>query len=125
MRSRYARIRAVHTGVLVPTPPHPHQPRTPVPGHPPIDPEAPASVDITRQRSEETHPTVPFILILEPVHWGVLPASLLPTVSFLVPIILAAAVLVPWVTAYLEPYARQAREDLETEMTQTDANKER
>ena len=80
---------------------------------------------MTNQRSEETHSTVPFIQILEPVHWSVLQASLLPTVSFLVPIILAAAVLVLWVIAYLEPYAWQTREDLKTEMTQTDANKER
>ncbi|KAG9313886.1 hypothetical protein JVU11DRAFT_4654 [Chiua virens] len=54
---------------------------------------------------------VPFVLVLEPLYMGVLPASLLPTVGVLVLVGLAAAWTVPWVTAYLAPFARQARAD--------------
>jgi len=51
-------------------------------------------------------------VILEPAYLGVLPATLVPTMGFLVPIVLAAVAFVPWVTAYFEPFVRQAREDL-------------
>ena len=121
-RSRYARIRAVHAGV--PTPgsrsySHSHspalapqpQPRVPAP-HP--GSAAPANGAVEREKG-----TVPFVVILEPTYLGVLPATLLPTVGFLVPIVLAAAWFVPWVTAYFEPFVRQAREDLKAGMTQT------
>ena len=123
-RSRYARIRVVHAGV--PTPgsrsyshshspalaPQPQpQPRIPAP-HP--GSAAPANGAVERERG-----TVPFIVILEPTYLGVLPATLLPTVGFLVPIVLAAAWFVPWATAYFEPFVRQAREDLKAGMTQT------
>lgn len=63
---------------------------------------------------ERGNTSVPFIVILEPVYLGVLPAALLPTVGFLIPIVLAAALFVPFVIAYFEPFVRQAREDMNT-----------
>lgn len=63
---------------------------------------------------------MPFVIILEPLYLGVLPATLLPTIGFLIPIVLAAVLLVvPWVIAYLDPFVRQAKEDLKTGMTRT------
>lgn len=117
-RSRYARIRAVDAGV--PTRSHSPalaaQPRVPVP-----HPGSAAPVNVAAERGRGT---VPFVVILEPVYLGVLPATLLPTVGFLIPIVLAAVLFVPWVTAYLEPFAQQAREDLK-KIGMTRTSKER
>ena len=88
-RTKYARIRVVDAGV--PTPQiHPGLSNLVVAG------------------------PVPFILILEQLYWGVLPASLLPTICFLVPVLLAAAMTIPPIVAYLDPFVRQAREDLKS-----------
>jgi hypothetical protein len=87
------------------------QPRVPVP-HP--GSAAPANVAVEREKG-----TVPFVVILEPAYLGVLPVTLLPTVGFLILIVLAAILFVPWVTAYFEPFAQQAREDMKTGMTRT------
>jgi len=62
---------------------------------------------------------VPILLVLEPAYFGVLPASLVPTLACLVPVLLTAAWLARWVSVLLEPYARQARADLNTGMTRT------
>ncbi|KAH7924473.1 hypothetical protein BV22DRAFT_1066690 [Leucogyrophana mollusca] len=85
-RQKYARIRVVDAGVLTPGP-HLKSPEFAV-------------------------EPVPFILILEQLYLGILPASLLPTVCFLVPVLLAAAMTVPYITRYLDGFVRQAREEL-------------
>jgi hypothetical protein len=55
---------------------------------------------------------VPFVLILEPLYFGVLPASVVLILSFLLPIVGVAAFAVPWVTGHLEGVARLAREEM-------------
>ncbi|KAF8844149.1 hypothetical protein BDN67DRAFT_963247 [Paxillus ammoniavirescens] len=97
-RSKYARIRVVDTGVLTPGA-RPQVPRT--------SSDAPANLAV-----EPEPDSVPFIVILEPLYLGVLPASLLPTVCFLIPILLVAAMSVPFAIAYLDTFVRQVREDL-------------
>ncbi|KAG8219329.1 hypothetical protein J3R82DRAFT_212 [Butyriboletus roseoflavus] len=94
--------------------PCPPQPRVPIPiPHPGSDVPARVPVD------EHGKTSVPFIIILEPLYLGVLPATLLPTVGFLIPIVLAAALSASLVIAYFEPFVRQARADLNTRMTGT------
>ncbi|KIJ06778.1 hypothetical protein PAXINDRAFT_177736 [Paxillus involutus ATCC 200175] len=101
-RSKYARIRVVNAGVLTPGA-RPQVPRT--------SSDAPANLAV-----EYEPDSVPFIVILEPLYLGVLPASLLPTVCFLIPILLVAAMSVPFAIAYLDTFVRQAREDLTRKM---------
>jgi len=77
----------------------------------PVEAEKETMIEAVPQKTT-TNGSIPFIVILEPTYMGVLPATLLPTVGFLVPVLLAAALVVlPWVTAYFEPFARQARVD--------------
>ncbi|KAH7886287.1 hypothetical protein F5I97DRAFT_1247507 [Phlebopus sp. FC_14] len=97
-RVKYARIRVVDAGVLTPYVPLAHHHH-----HHHNDAPAILAVDCA---------PIPFILVLEQLYWGVLPASLLPTVYFLIPVLLAAALAVPWVVAYLDTFVQQAREDL-------------
>jgi hypothetical protein len=79
-RRHYARIRLVATGV-----------------RPPLT-------------AQYTQLTVPFALILEPLHFGILPSSILPVLSFLVPVVLAAWVVVaPRVYRYLSSVAQDIR----------------
>ncbi|KAK0465854.1 uncharacterized protein EV420DRAFT_1508316 [Desarmillaria tabescens] len=81
-RLKYARIRLVDTGVLTPG----------------------MSVD---------RPTaVPFTVVLEPLYFGVLPASVIPTLYFLIAVVLLAAVALPWINAYLEDVALKARREI-------------
>ncbi|KAI6015662.1 hypothetical protein EDC04DRAFT_577588 [Pisolithus marmoratus] len=90
-RTKYARIRVVDAGVPTPQ----------------IQSDRP-NLPLSDQIVEPVH----FILILEQLYWGVLPASQLPTVCFLFPVLLAAAMAVPRLIAYLDPFVSQAREDL-------------
>ncbi|KII94249.1 hypothetical protein PLICRDRAFT_50230 [Plicaturopsis crispa FD-325 SS-3] len=83
-RRKYARIRAVDIGVLTPS-------STP---SPPVG-------------------RVPFIILLEPLYLGILPASVLPTLLFLVPLALLAGLGVPWIYAYLERVADRAISEME------------
>ncbi|KAF8435664.1 hypothetical protein L210DRAFT_107282 [Boletus edulis BED1] len=101
-RSRFARIYAVHAGVATPTLELEQAPS-------PRSPPPPSHV------AHAVHATIPFIVILEPVYAGVLPATLLPTIGLLIPIVLVAVALVPWITASLEPCVQQAREELKAE----------
>jgi len=96
-RTKYARIRVVDAGVRTPQ----------------IHPD---DTDSRLSSLVEVEP-VPFILILEQLYWGVLPASLLPTICFLVPVLLAAAIAIPPIIAYLDPFVRQAREDLKSKVS--------
>ncbi|KAK0209257.1 hypothetical protein DFS33DRAFT_520428 [Desarmillaria ectypa] len=81
-RLKYARIRLVDTGVVAPG----------------MSVDRPAAV--------------PFTVVLEPLYFGVLPASVLPTLYFLIPIVLLAAVSLPWINAYLEDVALKARREV-------------
>ena len=86
-RLMYARVRVVDAGV-----------RTPI-------------VDGSHQRA--TPEPVPFILILEPLYGGVLPASVLPTVVFLcIVVFVAARWVVPPVQQYLYAVADEVRKEV-------------
>lgn len=79
-RRLYARIRAVTTGL-----------RRPSPDQDRIDP-------------------IQYILLLEPLYLGVLPASIVPILLFLVPVVLLAAFAVaPRVNRSIERVAAEAR----------------
>jgi len=57
--------------------------------------------------------TVPFIVLVEPLYFGVLPKSVVPILLFLVPVVgVAWFVVVPFVHGYLSQQARQIREEL-------------
>ncbi|TFY59394.1 hypothetical protein EVG20_g7808 [Dentipellis fragilis] len=81
-RRQYARIRLVDTGVRPPSP-QPH----------PV-------------------PHVPFIVRLEPLLLGFLPASVAPILAFLVPVVGAATMLLPYIQRRVENAARRAREEI-------------
>ncbi|KAK0234237.1 hypothetical protein IW262DRAFT_1291106 [Armillaria fumosa] len=81
-RLKYARIRLVDTGVVTP------------------------GISVDRPTA------VPFTVILEPLYFGVLPASVVPTLYFLIAVVLLAATALPWINAYLEGYALKARREI-------------
>lgn len=132
-RSRYARIRVVDTGVLTPGfRSHQHQPLVSIPLTPQPQPRVPTPIPsrsphpgnddalaahLTIDDEQEKQNSVSFIVILEPLYLGVLPATLLPTVTFLIPIVLAAVLSVPYMIAHFEPFVRQTRGDLNTGMS--------
>jgi hypothetical protein len=81
------RIRAVDTGVLTPS--------------------------LEQTKSSALSPlSVPFMLTLEPLYLGVVPASVLPTLALLVPVIICAVLLVPFINRYLDGVAINARRQL-------------
>ena len=83
-RRLYARIRAVSTGL-----------RRPSPNQDRVDP-------------------VEFILLLEPLYLGAVPASVVPIIFFILVLVFIAWVLVaPFVNGYLEYIADQARAEIE------------
>ncbi|KAG7451813.1 uncharacterized protein BT62DRAFT_880984 [Guyanagaster necrorhizus] len=81
-RLKYARIRLVDTGVLTPG------------------------------KSVDRSTPIPFTVVLEPLYFGVLPASVVPILYFLVPVVLLAALTLPWINAYLESVALKARREI-------------
>lgn len=83
-RFKYARIRVVDTGVRTPTP----------------------NLPVSAARP------IPFVLVLEQLYFGVLPASLLPTVCFLIPVLSSAALATPWILGNLDHFIKQARQEL-------------
>ncbi|KAG0703627.1 hypothetical protein DFH29DRAFT_1068455 [Suillus ampliporus] len=91
-RLKYARIRVVDTGIRTPTP------------------------DLNASAAQAVEP-IPFILILEQLYLGVLPASLLPTVCFLIPVLSCAALATPWIIGYLDRFIQQARQELRNSCT--------
>ncbi|KAH9830460.1 uncharacterized protein C8Q71DRAFT_366915 [Rhodofomes roseus] len=94
-RRMYARIRVVDAGVRVPT------------------------ADGSRERV--TPEPVPFIVILEPLYFGMLPASVAPTVAFLVIVIIIAAFgIVPPVQRYLGRVADEVRQETASSRTKSD-----
>lgn len=62
----------------------------------------------------DTHVT--FQIILEPLIFGVLPASVQPTVLAIVLLASLAGLAVPWVNNYLERLAEKAREEIKMEV---------
>ncbi|KAJ7070590.1 hypothetical protein C8F01DRAFT_1077068 [Mycena amicta] len=110
-RRKYARIRAVDTGVLTP----------------PFKPHASRIIDLfyrvyfpgfyaTPPQPPDTR-TMEFVLTLEPLLLGVLPASLAPLVAFsIVLLVIVARTLLPRVLAGLEGLAAEARRELGEEL---------
>lgn len=95
-RSMYARIKAINTGVLAPWA------------------RRAIALNQTRSQAMRDYGKVEFITILEPLRLGSIPETLLPTIVFLVPLVLVAGFVVfPRIHAYIERIARQARVELE------------
>ncbi|EGN93767.1 hypothetical protein SERLA73DRAFT_172053 [Serpula lacrymans var. lacrymans S7.3] len=90
-RQKYARIRLTDTGVLSPSTYLSRSGGLPPPVGDPIS----------------------FILILEPLYMGVLPASVLPVLLFLVPVLVATALAVPFNSRYLEKHVSRARVEVD------------
>ena len=68
----------------------------------------------TRSQAMRDYGKVEFITVLEPLRFGGIPETLLPTIAFLVPLVLAAGFVVfPAVHAYIERIAHEARAELE------------
>ncbi|KAG6811459.1 hypothetical protein H0H92_007282 [Tricholoma furcatifolium] len=87
-RLRYARIRLVDTGVLTP------RPKTHV------------------TSTEKITPTpVPFILILEPLYFGVLPPIVVPALGYIVCVCLLAWMIVPTLIRRIETIAAEAKRE--------------
>ncbi|TFY77851.1 hypothetical protein EWM64_g6160 [Hericium alpestre] len=57
-------------------------------------------------------PPVPFVLLLEPLYFGVLPASTAPLLALLLPVTGTAAILAQVVHRYLEQVAQRARVEI-------------
>lgn len=85
-RLKYARIRVVDTGIRTPT----RTPDLPVSAARPIS----------------------FILVLEQLYLGVIPASLVPAACFLIPVLACAALATPWILGYLDHFIKEARQEL-------------
>ena len=67
-----------------------------------------AALDASRTPEE-----VPFNLILEPLHFGVVPETVLPILAFLVPVVILAGMAVPYVNRYLDKIVRDARREVD------------
>lgn len=88
-RKKYARIRAVDTGVLTPT----------LNSH-------------TSGKNPVQAPLVPFILLLEPLYFGVLPSTVVPVLAYIVFVIIVACMSVPILNRYFRQIALKANEEL-------------
>jgi len=92
----YARIRPTNTGVLAPWA------------------QRAIALNQTRSQTMRDYGKVEFITILEPLWFGVIPETLLPTIAFLIPLVLVAGFVVfPTIHAYVERIAREAQAELE------------
>jgi hypothetical protein len=92
----YARIRPINTGVLAPWA------------------QRAIALNQTRSQAMRDYGKVEFITILEPLRFGGIPETLLPTIAFLVPLVLVAGFVVfPRIHAYTAMIAREARAELE------------
>ncbi|EIM83562.1 uncharacterized protein STEHIDRAFT_35284, partial [Stereum hirsutum FP-91666 SS1] len=87
-RRQYARIRLVETGVRTPS----------------LHPSHPATTSVPA--------AVPFVVTLEPLYLGVLPASVAPVLAFIVPLIFIASMLVSPIHLFLQRLATQARKEV-------------
>jgi len=92
----YARIRPTNTGVLAPWA------------------QRAIALNQTHSQAMSDYGKVEFIAILEPLRFGGIPETLLPTIAFLIPLVLVAGFAVfPAIHAYVEGVAREARAELE------------
>jgi len=89
-RTKYARVRVVDIGIRTPTAEY---------------------KALLLQGSIKPTP-VPFILILEPLYFGILPATLLPTVGLLILVAIVAGLALPMVNRHLQVIAAQVREEI-------------
>jgi hypothetical protein len=81
-RRQYARIRLADTGVRVPA------------------------------LANTTAEAVPFMIILEPLYFTILPASVVPTLLFLIPVVLTASIFVfPRIYSYLHDIVRAIQKE--------------
>ena len=95
-RNMYARIRPINTGILAPWA------------------QRAIALNQTRSQAMRDYGKVEFITILEPLRFGGIPETLLPTIAFLVPLVsVAGFVVFPRVHAYIERITREARTELE------------
>ncbi|KAJ3008621.1 hypothetical protein NUW54_g3084 [Trametes sanguinea] len=84
-RRKFARIRMIHAGVFTPS------------------------------SSNRTIEAVPFIVTVEPLYLGVLPASLVPTVLVLLSVVgVAGFIVYPWISRYLFGVAEQVKREATT-----------
>ncbi|KAH9885441.1 hypothetical protein C8Q73DRAFT_795858 [Cubamyces lactineus] len=84
-RKKFARIRVVHSGVFTPSP----------------------------ENVKRTVEPVPFIVLVEPLYLGVLPASLVPTLTFLLAVVAVAGfVVLPRVNGLLFSAAEQVKVEI-------------
>lgn len=91
----YARIRPINVGVLAPWA------------------QRAISLNQTLSRALKDYGKVEFITILEPLWLGGIPETLLPTIAFLVPLVLIAGFAVfPRIHVYIAGIARDARAEL-------------
>lgn len=86
-RRKYARIRAVDVGVL-----------------------APAATPSDVSPFKPLH--VPFAVVLEPLYYGVLPASVVPVIMLIVLVSITAGLGVPKINKYLQGVVVQARREI-------------
>ena len=95
-RNMYARIRPINTGVLAPWA------------------QRAISLNLTRSKAMRDYGKVEFITVLEPLRFGGIPETLLPTILFLIPLVLVTGFVVfPRIHTYIERIARAARAELE------------
>lgn len=89
-RTKYARVRVVDVGIRTPT----------------------AEYKALLLQGPIKPTPVPFMLILEPLYFGILPATLVPTVGLLVLVAIMAGLAFPTVNRYIQDIAAQAREEI-------------
>lgn len=95
-RQMYARIRPINTGVLAPWA------------------QRAISLNQTHSQAMKDYGKVEFITILEPLRFGGIPETLLPTIAFLVPLTLLAGFMVfPQIHTCVAGIARDAEAELE------------
>jgi hypothetical protein len=89
-RIKYARVRVVDTGVRAPT----------------------AEYKALLLQGPIKPTPVPFMLILEPLYFGIIPATVVPTIGLLVVVAIAAGLALPMVNRYMQDIAAQVRKEI-------------
>ncbi|KAL5494673.1 hypothetical protein ACEPAI_134 [Sanghuangporus weigelae] len=93
-RTMFARVRLVDTGV-----------------RPPFR-SKPDELSTSGHTDQSTFDAVPFNIIVEPLLLGVLPATVVPTIIFSIPLLVLAWFTYPHAVRYLEDVASEARKEL-------------
>ena len=94
-RNMYARVRPINAGVLAPWV------------------QRAMTLNQTRSQAMKDFGKVEFITILEPLRFGGIPETLLPTIAFLIPLVLIAGLVVfPRIHAYIARIAGEVRAEL-------------